>query len=56
MPSHPYSAITPLGLGLLGMSERFEALRGQVHILSSPGEGTTLEAIVPLDMAYGVHC
>ncbi len=56
VPSYPHSAAPPLGLGLLGMSERFEALRGQVRILSSPGEGTTLQAIVPLDMAYGVHC
>ncbi len=56
VPSHPHGVATPLGLGLLGMSERFEALRGQVRIFSSPGEGTRLQAIVPLDTAYGIHC
>ncbi len=52
MPSHPVSGAKPLGLGLLGMRERFEALRGQVQIDSAIGEGTTLQAVVPLEMAY----
>jgi signal transduction histidine kinase len=52
MPSHPVSGAKPLGLGLLGMRERFETLRGQVRIDSTVGEGTTLQAVVPLEMAY----
>jgi len=52
VPNYSPSRSAPLGLGLLGMSERFEALRGQVRIHSTPGEGTTLQAIVPLAMAY----
>lgn len=36
------------GLGLVGMRERAESLGGQLHIESSPGQGTTLTAVVPL--------
>lgn len=35
------------GLGLLGMSERFESLNGKLDMQSVVGEGTTLTAIVP---------
>jgi signal transduction histidine kinase len=39
-----------LGLGLLGMVERFEALQGQVQIASTPGQGTTLRASAPISI------
>jgi len=37
----------PRGWGLAGMRERVEAVGGQMRIKSAPGEGTTIEAIVP---------
>lgn len=36
------------GLGLVGMNERAVLLDGTLHILSSPGHGTTVEACIPL--------
>jgi signal transduction histidine kinase len=45
----------PRGLGLLGMQERVQALRGTLQITSAPGQGTilqiTLPATVPAAMA-----
>lgn len=35
-------------LGVLGMRERARLLGGRLEILSSPGRGTTVEAVVPL--------
>lgn len=35
------------GLGLVGMRERVEMVGGRLHLESSPGEGTTIQAHVP---------
>ena len=35
------------GIGLLGMMERLESLGGQLEIVSTPGNGTQLTAILP---------
>ncbi len=35
--------------GLAGMKERVQAMGGEFHILSNPGEGTTIEVLVPLE-------
>jgi PAS domain S-box-containing protein len=37
-------------LGLLGMRERVELLGGELEIISSPGEGTEVRALVPLEV------
>jgi len=37
-------------LGLLGMRERAQFCGGDVHISSSPGNGTTVTVRVPLDV------
>jgi signal transduction histidine kinase len=34
-------------LGLLGMRERVEMVRGQFSVASTPGKGTTIEAQFP---------
>ncbi len=36
------------GLGLLGMRERAELVDGKLAITSAPGEGTTIELVVPV--------
>jgi PAS domain S-box-containing protein len=36
-----------LGVGISGMRERMRQLGGKLEIVSSPGEGTTVKAIVP---------
>ena len=36
-------------LGLVGMRERAEALGGRLALQSSPGEGTSVVAILPLE-------
>jgi two-component system sensor histidine kinase UhpB len=41
----------PEGIGLIGMRERIAALRGQVVMTSTPGEGTTVTIEIPLDPA-----
>jgi signal transduction histidine kinase len=41
----------PDGSGLHGLSDRVEAIGGQLHLESEPGRGTTLRATLPL----GVH-
>ncbi len=38
------------GLGILGMQERALLLRGNVSIHSQPGQGTTVQAILPLPL------
>ena len=35
-------------LGLLGLRERTELLEGKFHLVSSPGQGTSLEVSIPL--------
>ncbi len=35
------------GFGLMGMRERVKLLNGNINLSSSPGEGTTLEIVVP---------
>jgi signal transduction histidine kinase len=35
-------------LGLLGMRERLQMVRGNITIESAPGKGTTFQAQVPL--------
>ena len=37
------------GLGLLGMRERICLVGGSLSIISKPGVGTRLKAVVPLD-------
>lgn len=41
----------PRGWGLAGMQERVESVGGELHLTSAPGQGTTVEVIVPLDEA-----
>ncbi len=41
-------AVTRKQLGLLGIQERVSLVGGEVHILSSPGQGTQLQVSVPL--------
>lgn len=45
--------LAPTHLGLLGMRERAHLLRGRLEVRSAPGEGTVVEASIPLD-AHGV--
>ncbi len=42
-------------LGLQGMRERVESLGGQFEVLSSPGQGTKVIAIVPLNPSSEIH-
>ncbi|MEZ4865801.1 MAG: GAF domain-containing protein [Caldilineaceae bacterium] len=47
VPSTPITPTSSLGLGLLGMRERFESLQGHVIIDSAPGRGSKLTATLP---------
>lgn len=38
----------PASFGLLSMRERIEALGGELHIKSTPGEGTRIDGMIPL--------
>jgi signal transduction histidine kinase len=44
----PGTESKPTSFGLLRIRERLEALSGELHIESSPGRGTRLEATIPL--------
>lgn len=39
----------PRGWGLAGMQERIDSVNGKLNILSSPGKGTIIEVIIPMD-------
>lgn len=43
------------GLGLLGMRERVEMVRGRLTIQSAPGHGTTVQARIPFGKASTVN-
>lgn len=36
-------------LGLLGMRERVSLVSGEIAIISAPGAGTVIKAVLPLD-------
>lgn len=48
------SFVPPRGWGLAGMRERVEALAGRMYIRSTPGKGTIVEAVIPVDTSEGV--
>jgi signal transduction histidine kinase len=39
----------PHGWGLAGMKERVESVGGELHIVSRLGQGTIIEACIPLE-------
>jgi signal transduction histidine kinase len=39
---------TPVGLGLAGMQERATILAGELNVTSDPGNGTTVELVMPI--------
>jgi len=43
------------GSGLVGLSDRVEALGGSICVRSRPGEGTRITAELPLELASGRH-
>ncbi len=43
----------PRGWGLAGMRERVEALAGELTLRSAPGQGTTVEVVIPLKAGVG---
>jgi signal transduction histidine kinase len=45
------SAPSIRGLGLTGMRERVEMVDGVFSIRSTPGKGTTIRAVIPVDNA-----
>lgn len=49
------STVWGRGLGLISMRERLDAIGGTLKIRSKPGEGTHLEATVPLHAAQSMH-
>lgn len=42
------TAVSPDRFGLIGMNERVRLLNGRFHLQSAPGEGTRIEAILPI--------
>jgi len=46
LPDAP--AQVPLGVGIAGMRERISLLHGQFDIVSAPGAGTTIRALLPI--------
>ncbi len=49
------SARKPLSLGLVGLRERAQLLQGTVSIHSAPGQGTQVEAHIPIDVGRSTH-
>lgn len=45
----PHAPDPRQGLGLVAMRERATYVHGTLHVRSAPGEGTTVEAVLPLD-------
>jgi signal transduction histidine kinase len=45
----------PLGVGLIGMRERVEAVGGALLINSAVGHGTEIRVAVPVSLAGGVE-
>ena len=43
------------GLGLVGLRERVEALRGRLHLTSEPGKGLEVRAWLPVRQAADAH-
>jgi signal transduction histidine kinase len=39
------------GSGLIGLGDRVEALGGEIRIISSPGQGNSLQVTVPIELA-----
>jgi len=39
------------GVGLIGMRERTQIVRGSIEVLTAPGEGTTIRLRVPVESA-----
>ena len=50
---HPEDPRKPHSLGLVGLRERAQLLRGSLSLASAPGQGTTVEARIPLGVAQG---
>lgn len=50
---HDLARTGPMGLGLRGMRARARQFRGDLRILSVPGQGTTVQVIVPLQGEVG---
>lgn len=44
---------TVAGYGLRGMQERAELLGGTLHILTTPGQGTQIQVVIPHDSSSG---
>jgi len=43
----------PDSFGLVGMQERLRTVGGTLRVVSAPGDGTTIEATVPLEPPIG---
>jgi signal transduction histidine kinase len=43
------------GLGLVSMRERAMALGGRLHVTGAPGQGTTIEVVLPLNATAAVE-
>jgi PAS domain S-box-containing protein len=49
------SAQIPLGVGIAGIRERVDQLQGQFDIISAPGAGTTIRALLPITSKESHH-
>jgi PAS domain S-box-containing protein len=45
------ATVAPTSLGLAGLRERAKLLRGTIRVSSEPGQGTRVEARIPMDLA-----